>query len=274
MSEEKEFIDELSPHKVISSVFVFAGVIIFVLTFWSAMSSGMRIFTTMGSGFVIYTLAVIFSLKKRYVKFISPLLFIGAFLELNGYSILMDERFNNGVGNVDVADLIFISIVLLQQVCSFVALRLPVLVITSGWCAIAVVIRILNLLSVSENLGSILIGIVVLCLTYYFRKIKYPRVVEFGYLFSSIFIFVGFFNTLNDNLIFLLISSLMLYISVVIRSSQLMVTSIIATLAFIAYYTHKHYANSASWPLMLIILGVLFFAISSGAIYLKKKYMR
>jgi hypothetical protein len=44
-------------------------------------------------------------------------------------------------------------------------------------------------------------------------------------------------------------------------------------LSYIGYFTAQHFVHSVGWPVALILLGLMFFAISSFALRIRKQYI-
>jgi len=47
----------------------------------------------------------------------------------------------------------------------------------------------------------------------------------------------------------------------------------IAILAYISYFTAEHFQDSLGWPLVLIVLGLVFIALSAVAMRINKRYI-
>jgi len=58
-----------------------------------------------------------------------------------------------------------------------------------------------------------------------------------------------------------------------VRSRTLLFTSTVAILAYISYFTSEHFQDSLGWPLVLILLGMVFIALSAIAIRINKRYI-
>ncbi len=63
----------------------------------------------------------------------------------------------------------------------------------------------------------------------------------------------------------------MLYACVALQSRALLVTTVVAMLGFIGYYTAKHFANSLGWPVTLVVMGVAFLAVGAIALRVKRR---
>ena len=62
-----------------------------------------------------------------------------------------------------------------------------------------------------------------------------------------------------------------LYACVVLHSRALLLTTVIAMLGFIGYFSGKYFAHSLGWPVTLVLMGVAFLGIGTLAIKVKKR---
>jgi len=63
----------------------------------------------------------------------------------------------------------------------------------------------------------------------------------------------------------------MLYACVVLQSKTLLLTTTIAMLSYIGYFSATHFVDSLGWPITLVLIGVAFLGVGTLAIKLKKK---
>ena len=64
------------------------------------------------------------------------------------------------------------------------------------------------------------------------------------------------------------------YMSVNVRSRTLLFVATAAILAYTAYFTGEHFADSAGWPLALVVIGLVMIALSALAVRIDRRYMR
>ena len=257
----------------LGGVFILAGISAYVGMFWGEMNSAARVIITLGSGFVAYILGIIFSRDTRYLTAVAPLLFIAALLESGGLFVLIDEYFNNNTNNWRLACLIVFGLMSMQQGLTFVSMRIPILLFTTLWFSSSFLWVSFDMLGVSEKLNAIIIGSSLLTIAYGIRSSIYQRTLQFAYLFGSIMFLGGAWDLLDNSPLYLALTCFMVYVSIFAHSTTLLVISVLAMLSYIGYFTTEHFMNSASWPVVLIVLGVLFIIIGAGAVRIKKKYI-
>ena len=261
---------------ILGGIFIFAGIAAYIGMFWDNMNSPMRVIITLGSGFVAYILGVVFSRDARYPSAIAPLMMIAALLETGGLFVVIDEYFNNNTNNWRLACLVVFGIMLLQQGLTFVSMRIPILLLTSLWFGGSFFWIAFDMLGVDEKWNAVFVGIPVLSIAFGLRNSVYQRTLQLAYLFGSVMFLVGIFEILKNTpleILYLAITCLVIYLSVMAQSTTLLIIGVLAMISYIGYFTSEHFMNSSAWPLVLIILGILFFIISAGALRIKKKYM-
>ena len=63
------------------------------------------------------------------------------------------------------------------------------------------------------------------------------------------------------------------FLSTWVRSRTLLFVSTVAILAYISYFTNEHFQDSLGWPLVLILLGLVFIALSTIAMRISRRYI-
>ena len=72
-------------------------------------------------------------------------------------------------------------------------------------------------------------------------------------------------------LIYLAVTASLLYACVVLESRALLLTTVIAMLTFIGYYSAEHFADSLGWPITLVLMGVAFLGVGTIALKVKRR---
>ena len=125
------------------------------------------------------------------------------------------------------------------------------------------------------NWASLIIGVCVMLTAYGFQKAaRYPRLSGLGYFIGSMMAYSGLFDLVQNTsveLLYLAVTASILYACVVLQSRALLLTTVIAMLAFIGYYSAEHFANSLGWPVTLILIGVAFLGVGTLAIKIKQR---
>jgi len=126
----------------------------------------------------------------------------------------------------------------------------------------------------SANWASLITGLCIIFAAYGMDKAgRYPRLIIVGYFFGSIMVYSGLFDLVENTpaeLIFLAVTASILYVCVVLQSRALLLTTVIAMLGFIGYFSEKYFANSLGWPITLVLMGIAFLGIGAIALKVKK----
>ncbi|WP_428035172.1 hypothetical protein [Amphritea sp.] len=127
----------------------------------------------------------------------------------------------------------------------------------------------------SANWASLITGLCVILTAYgIHRSGRYPRLIALGYFIGSIMAYTGLFDLLQNSpaeLLYLAVTASGLYACVVLQSRALLITTVVAMLGFIAYFSEKYFANSLGWPITLVVIGVAFLGVGAIAIKVKQR---
>ena len=127
----------------------------------------------------------------------------------------------------------------------------------------------------SANWASLIVGLCVLLTAYGLQKEgRYERLIGLGYFIGSIMIYSGLFDLVQKTpfeLLYLAVTASILYACVVLQSRMLLLTTVIAMLSFIGYYSAEHFANSLGWPVTLVFMGIAFLGVGTIAIKVKQR---
>lgn len=89
-----------------------------------------------------------------------------------------------------------------------------------------------------------------------------------GLFFSAV---MGLMYETPYDILFVVFPALTLYISLQLRSRALLVSSILAILSFISYYTFTYFANTVGWPLALMVMGLALIGLCAFAMKMNKR---
>lgn len=149
----------------------------------------------------------------------------------------------------------------------------PALLIGICWMNFGLFDRIATF--TSANWASLLTGLCLIFAAYgMYKAERYPRLIALGYFVGSIMAYAGLFDLVQNTsveLIYLAVTASFLYACVLLQSRALLLTTVIAMLAFIGYFSEKHFANSLGWPVTLVLMGITFLGIGAIAIKIKQR---
>lgn len=123
--------------------------------------------------------------------------------------------------------------------------------------------------------ASLIIGISVMLAAYGLQRAeRYPRLIALGYFVGSLLAYAGLFDLVQHTaveLLYLAVTAAVLYACVLLESRALLLTTVVAMLGFIGYYSAEYFANSLGWPITLVLMGVLFLVVGAIALKLKRR---
>jgi len=258
----------------LGGTFIFAGLGIYIALNWDVMNTAARIIITLGSGIALFVMAVVASGDERYVRVRTPLYLIAAALQPVGLLVAFDE-FSMG-GDLRYAALWTAAIMVFQQASVYWQKRDTTLLFTSLLFALWFFGQSLDLLHVDEDLIALILGASTVAFCIGLERTPHRGMNPFWYLFGSAWFLYGLFDLVQHTVIeltFLAVACGGVFLSTWVRSRTLLFVSTIAILAYISYFTHEHFQDSLGWPLVLILLGLVFIALSAIAIRINKRYI-
>ena len=126
----------------------------------------------------------------------------------------------------------------------------------------------------APNWASLIIGVSLVITAYGLHTVdRYPRLIGLGYLVGSAMLYAGLFDLVEDTpieLLFLAVTAGILYACVVLQSRAMLLTTVLAMLSFIGYFSAKHFVDSLGWPVTLVITGVIFLGVGMIAMRVKR----
>lgn len=258
----------------LGGTFIFAGLSIFIALNWDGMNTAARIIVTLGSGIAIFVMALVASGDERYTRVKTPLFLVAAALQPVGILVAIDE-FSSG-DNWHHAAMLTAGIMAVQQLAVFWQKRDTTLLFTTVFFALWFFGVTLDLLKVDDDFIALILGISTVGFCLGLERTPHSGMNPFWYLLGSFSFFYGLFDLIQHTaieLVFLGAACGGVFLSTWVRSRTLLFTSTVAILAYISYFTSEHFQDSLGWPLVLILLGLIFIALSTIAIRINKRYI-
>ena len=309
----------------LGAIFILAGIGTYIGMFWSSMGSAMRIFVTLGIGYILLLVLVLALHENKYPRAVGPLTFGMVFMMVGGWLVFIDEVFPStgnwrnvvlfvtgtmafhlgvlfakyqrtlfavfglffvygfmqvgldklGMSYAHIAIVLGASLFLVGTVLEKTPRPVPAelaLLIGSFWLNGGLFDVIAD--ASAPNWASLIIGVSLVITAYGLHTAdKYPRLIGLGYLFGSAMLYAGLFDLVQDTpieLLFLAVTAGILYACVVLQSRAMLLTTVLAMLSFIGYFSAKHFVDSLGWPVTLVITGVIFLGVGMIAIRVKR----
>jgi hypothetical protein len=259
----------------IGGILIFCGIGVFTAMQWDSMTAAGRILVTLGIGFCAFIMAVVSARDARFERAATPLFLVAALLEPTGILVMLRE-FSRG-GDPAYGVLFMHGAMLLQQGLCFVALRRTVLAFTSLVFGVGFFSLAFDLLSVDDTMIGLVLGLALLCIGWSIDRSVHKALAPITYLAGSVAFLAALFDILEGTpfeVLFLGVSSGLIFLSTVARSRMLLFIGTLATIGFIGYFSGKYFENTLGWPLILMLMGVVLIGLSALAVRLNKQYIR
>jgi hypothetical protein len=259
----------------IGGILMFCGLGVFTSMQWESMNTAGRILVTFGIGFCAFIMAVVAAKDPRFQRATTPLFLIAALLEPTGIVVMLKE-FSRG-GDPAYGFLFMNGVMLLQQGLCFHALRRTVLAFTSLVFGVGFFSIAFNLMYIDETTIGLILGLSLLCLGWSIDKSVHKAIAPIAYLVGSIAFLAALFDLLEGTLyelLFLGVSSGLIFLSTVARSRMLLFMGTLSTIGFIGYFSGRYFEHALGWPLILMLMGAVLIGLSALAVRLNKKYIR
>jgi hypothetical protein len=310
----------------LGAIFILSGIGTYIGSFWDTMGSVMRVFVTLGTGYVLLIVQVAALHEQRYPRLVLPLTLASVFMMTGGWFVLLEEMYPDS-SNWRAATLFVFGVMAVHQGALFGKYRRTALAFTSlffiyGFMHVGLDLLGLEIvyiaiilgaslflvgtalektphrvlaefvlligvcwlnsglfdrieMATSGNWASLLIGVSLMLTAYGLHKSeRYPRLIALGYFVGSMMAYAGLFDLVQNTpveLIYLAVTASMLYACVVLESRALLLTTVIAMLGFIGYFSAEYFADSLGWPITLVLMGVAFLGVGTIALKVKRR---
>jgi hypothetical protein len=141
----------------LGAIFILAGISAYVGMFWASMGSAMRIFVTLGVGYILLIVLVSALYENKYPRLILPLTLVSVLMLTGGWFVFIHEVFPRG-DNWRLAVLSVFSVMALHQVGLFAKYRLTALSFTTLFFVYGFMQVGLDLLDVPFAFIAIILG--------------------------------------------------------------------------------------------------------------------
>lgn len=259
----------------IGGILMICGLGVFTSMQWESMHAAGRILVTLGIGFCAFIMAVVSARDARFEHAATPLFLVAALLEPTGIVVMLKE-FSRG-GDPAYGFLFMNGVMLLQQGLCFHALRRTVLAFTSLVFGVGFFSIAFNLMYVDDTMIGLVLGLSLLCIGWSIDRSMHKAVAPITYLAGSVAFLVALFDILEGTayeVLFLGVSSGLIFLSTVARSRMLLFMGTLATIGFIGYFSGRYFEHTLGWPVILMLMGAVLIGLSALAVRLNKKYIR
>lgn len=259
----------------LGGIFLFAGVAAFIAINWDSFSSVARVLVTLGVGLSIFLAAVALERDGRWPLMAAPAYLTAEVLQPTGMLVAFDEFGSGGDWRIAVG---LTSFALMAQ--ALVAWRVAgsgVLVFAAVFFGTSLAATLFDLASIDETLYILVTGLSLVLIALGLDADRYRWNAGAWAGAGSLMFYVALFDLLEGEpveLLFPVLTGVGVYVSVQSRTRAILVTSVLSFLAYISYFTAEHFSGSLGWPLVLMLIGVVFVAVGYFALRFNRRYFK
>jgi hypothetical protein len=248
---------------------------VFIALQWEQLNSAARVVVTLGSGVVAFALAALSARETRFERATVPFFVVAAALEPAGMAVAFKE-YGSG-GDWRVAILIIAATMTLQFGGAFASLRRSTPLFLAMAFAVLFWWTALDLFNADGGLTAAILGGSILLAAVGIDRTVHRDITPIWYFLGSAAFLGGLFDLVERSpleLLFVAVAAGFVYLSVTVHSRTLLVVATLAILAYTAWYTGQHFADSIGWPLALIAFGIFMIGLSALAVRIDREYVR
>jgi hypothetical protein len=259
----------------LGGIFVFSGICVFISMYWGDFNSATRVLLTLGTGFMLFIMALVALADERYARAATPLFLMSSVLQPTGIFVMLDEYAHGGDPRHGV--LFMATIMLIQHGATFWSKKKTLLAFSSIVFGCIFFATLFDMLGIDEKLIGTVMGTSLLCMAYALTNSRHAAIAPLWYFTGSVSLLVSVFDAVENTpfeLAYLGIAAFMIFLSTFVRSRTLLLVSTLAMLCYIGWYTEEHFAHTFGWPLALIIAGLALIGLGGMAVKLNNKYIK
>ncbi len=177
----------------LGAIFILSGISAYVGTFWASMGSAMRVFMTLGVGYILLIVLVSALHENKYPKLILPLALASVFMMTGGWFVLIHEVFPHG-DNWRAAALSVFGVMALHQGALLGKYRLTVLAFTTLFFVYGFMQVGLDMLDVPFAYIAIVLGASLFMVATALEKSPFHLLAEPALLIGTIWMNSGLFD--------------------------------------------------------------------------------
>jgi hypothetical protein len=177
----------------LGAIFILAGISTYIGTFWASMGSVMRVFMTLGVGYILLVVLVSALHENKYPKLILPLALATVFMMTGGWFVLIHEVFPHG-DNWRAAVLSVFGVMALHQGVLLGKYRLSVLAFTTLFFIYGFMQVGLDMLGIQFAYIAIVLGASLFLVATALEKSPFSVLAEPALLIATIWLNSGLFD--------------------------------------------------------------------------------
>lgn len=259
----------------IGGLFIVAGIAAFVALQWEHFGSAVRVLVTLGTGMALFVSAITLLRQRNALWVAQPFLALAQMLQPTGMMVAFNEY--GGGGDTDVAYAIVAALMTIQALSALRWVRHEILMLSAIFFAGTGLAAIASITDIEADLAGLAIGLGATLLAAGLVSGPYWLSAWVSAGAGSILLYLSSWSLVSDTAaepVFLLVTCVGLYVSVLTQLRPLLFTSGIALLAYLSYVVAEFFADSLGAPLALMLVGLLFVGIGYLLLRLNRRHFR
>lgn len=257
----------------LGALFVFAGLVTAANLLWPSLGSASRVLVSLGSGLIALVVSIACHRDPRFRRASLPLFIMAAVTQPAGLFIFLAEYAQGGDEALSAAAVFgAMSVQMLLVHARFGWTRTVFFTVVYGFCAVAALATWLDL---DDTLIAFVIGLSGLLVTIGLDRTAHRAITPVAYpVFTGFFAFAThdwFEGSFPLDALLIGVAAGLVITSIAVRSRSLLTSSVIVTLAYLAYYTDEYFADALGWPIALMLVGAVMIGVSSWAYKLAQR---
>jgi len=258
----------------LGGILIFSGICIYIGMNWGQIPPAGRVIITLGTGFMLFIMAIVVLADKRYERAATPLLLMSSLIQPTGIFVMLEEYGHGGDPRLGV--MFMACDMLIQQAAAFWSKRLTTLALTSIFFGSVLFCTFCDYAGMNEKLIGTVLGASLICIAYALANSRHASLSSFWYFIGAASLLISVFNAVEHTsyeVVYLGIAAFMVFLSTFVRSRALLTVSTLAMIGYIGYYTSEHVKND-DWAIALILGGLLMIGLGAAAVKINNKYIK
>lgn len=261
--------------QMVQTMFVYVGAILaiagttgLISLYWDDLGSPARVLVTLGPGIIALVLSLSALKAEQYQKAATPLLLLAALLQPAGMAVFLHEYFDGG--DPLTAGILISGVMTTQMALLFGLFRRTSMLFFTLFFAFSLAQITMQKLDIDAAIAAVTLGLSGLLIAYGIGQTVWRSFVPFAYFIFTVQFAIGLYDLLEGefplDISLIVAAGFLVYTSILAQSRAYLTASVLVMLGYLAYYTSEYFADMVSWPVALMVMGLLMIGVSHQAV--------
>lgn len=261
-----------------ASIIALLGLAAFITLFWGQMNTGMRMFTTLGLGMMLHTMAMMVwqaTAEQGLSPFPAKVILFAAFLLQTTGAFILLNAIASSFARSEGGAILVLLLMAAQEILLYRHYRHATILYYPFVAVSAAAFAGLLALGASPDGVALALGASLLLLSRLLQETRLGAASPAGFVLGCCLFFIALFRLTHGSLAELLYPAMLLVTysaAIRLRSCALLWSSAVFTMAYCAYATTAYIMQSPLWSLSLVLLCLMVFACLSLTAALRRRY--